>query len=273
MRILVGTLYTIENEFEECCRSIEAQSYDNYEHLVIRNLPKQEAHEKLFRTFMKNADSYDLLIKIDADMVITDVEFLEKVVNKFQNDPELDLLLIAIHDFFTDDMLIGINIFRNTVRWNLGKEALFTDRTYDYKSIRKKEKDYTEIAPAAVHCHNPGPFQAFHYGFHRGMKVMDRKRFLGDLEPVIEHYRRTRDDRLAYALMGANTAFTNRFTVDHISYNDDSLLNYFNKRYASLQPSELHRKALCSKIYFLYQLPVYRMMVNKYHAYMKQLTR
>lgn len=273
MHILVGTLYTIENEFKECCRSIEAQTYKNFKHLVIKNLPKQEAHEKLYRTFMDNADSYNLLIKIDADMVITDNELFEKVVKKFQNDPELDLLLIAIHDYFTDDMLIGINIFRNTVRWNLGKEALFTDRTYDPNSIRKKEKDYTEIAPAAMHCHNPSPFQAFHYGFHRGMKVENKKNYLGGLEPVVAHYQRTRDNHLAYAVLGANTAFTNKFTVDQISYNDETLLHYFNKRYASLQPSELHRKALYSKIYFMYQLPAYRMLVNKYQAFKKQVTR
>jgi hypothetical protein len=80
MRILAGTLYTIENEFEDCCRSIRNQTYKNYDHLVIRNLPKKEAHNNLYQAFVDEADRYDLLVKIDADMVLCDENLFERIV-------------------------------------------------------------------------------------------------------------------------------------------------------------------------------------------------
>jgi hypothetical protein len=39
MKLLVGTLYTIENEFEQCCAAIDRQTYDHFDLVVIRNLP------------------------------------------------------------------------------------------------------------------------------------------------------------------------------------------------------------------------------------------
>ena len=39
MRIFVGTLKTIENEFEECVASIERQTHQNFEHFVFEDLP------------------------------------------------------------------------------------------------------------------------------------------------------------------------------------------------------------------------------------------
>src|SRR5690606_1186251 len=109
--------------------------------------------------------------KVDADMVLQDRDLFQKLVARFDSDPELDLLLIAVHDFPADRLVTGLNVFRNSVQWQLGEEALFTDRTYLAHSVRKKVKDATDLAPAAIHCANPSPFQAYHYGFHRVMKA------------------------------------------------------------------------------------------------------
>ena len=49
MKIYVGTLYSGENEFEECVAAIQNQTYKNYDHFVIRDLPNKEAHVTLFK--------------------------------------------------------------------------------------------------------------------------------------------------------------------------------------------------------------------------------
>jgi len=232
MRILVGTLYTIENEYEDCVNSIRDQTYKNYEHLVIRNLPKKEAHDTLYQTFMDNSGTYDILIKIDADMVLCRDDLFERIVERFTGDPELDLLLIAVHDFFTDDLLLGMNIFRNTVQWNKNKDDLITDRIYDPGTIRKKEKDYHELAPAAIHCPNPGPYQAFHFGFHRGMKAVRRGGNWGIVQALFNRYRKNPNNQVVYALLGVKSAFTNRFSIENISYSDDTLYNFFKEKYS-----------------------------------------
>jgi hypothetical protein len=107
MKLLVGTLYTIENEFEQCCAAIDRQTYDHFDLVVIRNLPNKKAHEALYGTFMGEGEKYDLLVTVDGDMVIEDRHLFRNIVRRFESDSELDLLLIAVHDFFTDGLFIG----------------------------------------------------------------------------------------------------------------------------------------------------------------------
>jgi hypothetical protein len=265
MKILVGTLYTIENEFDECRKSIEKQTYKNYDHMVIKNLPKKEAHDTLYGTFMDATDTYDLLVKVDADMVLYKDDVFEKIVDKFSRDPELDLLLIAINDYFTDELLIGMNVFRNTVRWNRNSDNLMTDRVHIGETIRKTEKDYDDIAPAAVHCPDPSPFQAFHFGFHRGMKAYHAGSNWRILRSIFNHYKRNPDTRLAYALLGANAAFTGKFTLENISYNDNTLLNYFTERHGKTETQPLHRETEKSKLFRILSLPIDKRFVYWYY--------
>ena len=116
-RILVGTLYSGENEFEECVASIKKQSYQNFEPLVIRNLPNKEAHDTLYKTFMDRSHEFDLMIKIDADMVIENERLFEKIVRKFQRNDKLKDLEIAVFDFFSNQLIWGMHAYRNTVKW------------------------------------------------------------------------------------------------------------------------------------------------------------
>jgi len=266
MKLLVGTLHTIEREFEDCCASIREQTYKQFEHVIIRDLPNKAAHEALYGMFMERAHEFQLLVKVDADMVIRDRDLFMRIVDKFSSDKELDLLLIAVHDFFSDGLLMGVNVFRNTVQWDLGTEQLFTDMTYVKSSIRKKVKDFDELAPAAVHCGNPSPFQAFHYGFHRGMKaVRGGERHWRHLTSMFQHYRRAPDRRLAYAMLGANTALSGRFSVRHISYDDDALNKHFTGLYSMRPVDELHRLVKRSRLFWLLTLPIDRRIVSRYY--------
>jgi hypothetical protein len=265
MKLLVGTLYTIENEFDECRRSIQRQTYTNYDHIVIKDLPKKEAHDTLYGTFMDKSDTYDLLIKVDADMILCKDDLFGKIVDKFSHDHEMDLLLIAVRDFYTDDLLIGMNIFRNTVRWRRNENDLMTDMVHIPETVRKTVKDFDDLAPAADHCPDPGPFQSFHFGFHRGMKAFVGGTNWRVLYAIFSHYRRTQDSRLAYAMLGANAAFTNRFAIEHISYNDDTLLNFFNREYDGKDSGYLHRAVKRSKLYMLFSLPIDRRILYRYY--------
>ncbi len=265
MRILVGTLHTNENEFADCLAAIQAQTYRNFQHVVIEGLSKREAHEALYGQFMQRNEEFDLLVKIDADMVICDADLFAKIVDRFRSEPELDLLLIAVHDFFTDGLLIGVNVFRSTVRWSLGTEELFTDMTYVPESIRQITRDFDDLAPAAVHCPNPSPFQAFHYGFHRGMKAVEGGRNWAMLGSLFDHYRRNPDTRVVCALLGANAAFTGRFSVQNISYTDETLVTYFREKYEGKSPSDLRRRLRGTKLFWLFALPIDRRILVRYY--------
>jgi hypothetical protein len=246
MRIFVGTLYTIENEFEACVASIERQTYRDFQHFVFEGLPNKEAHDALYRAFMDRSDEFDLLIKVDADMVIEDQDLFAKIVRKFRANEWLEDLEIAVHDFFSDQLIWGLHTYRNTVRWEQDDEDLFVDACPVDADARLH--DDSELAPAAIHCKNPSPFQAFHYGVHKALKTIQPRRLevkeaytryhWNNLERTREHFLETRDKRIGFAVLGAELTFGGGIHPAHLDYSDSYLRNLFD-RYQHLDAAGL----------------------------------
>ena len=273
MRILVGTLATIENEFDACTASIQRQTHRDFEQFVIRDLPNKQAHDTLYRTFMSRSEAFDLLIKIDADMVLADDRFFEKVVERFQehkfkeNNPPTQLetkttghttkthptypppsvlpappppppapapapsimnaLIISVQDWFSDRLIEGLHVYRSNVRWEANNERVFVDRAC--LPANQIVYDRTTLAPAAYHCPDPSPFQAFHYGLHKGVKVLAAIRghrrataefHITNIEQTWQHFLRRGDRRLALACLGAELALAGWFEAQHVDVQD-----------------------------------------------------
>lgn len=227
-------MHTIENEFEACIDVIKQQTHQDFDYFVIENLPNKEAHDTLYQKFMDNADTYDLFVKIDADMVLCRTTFFEEVVKKMEDNPDIDDLQIAVHDFFTDTLIYGLHVYRNTVTWKTSKERIFVDRI---EQINKRVNDKEELAPAAYHCPNPSLFQSFHYGLHKAVKVLQvgatifddfSSRFhLGNLKKIKEHYLKTNDLRLAFALIGADIALQKRYAHEEVNFDNGKVLLFW----------------------------------------------
>jgi hypothetical protein len=248
MQLFIGTLYSIENEYSECIQAIENQSYQHFEHVIIKNLPNKKAHDALFSSFIERTDQFDLLVKIDADMVLVDCDFFAKVVQRFTSDEKLEHLEIAVQDFFSDQPIWGMNIYRNTIYWQKNNEDLFVDNGPTYKS--RKVRDDADLAPAAVHCKNPGRFQSFHYGIHKGIKIMQpgrtrKKRIYAEyhwqnVRRTWQHFLKSRDVRLGLASLGAETALKCRLTPEHVDYTD-SRCKVLYSRYARSNADDILR--------------------------------
>lgn len=248
MRILVGTLYAIENELEECMKGIKEQSYQNFEHFIIEGLPKQEAHDQLYGTFMGKAADFDLFMKVDADMVIENRALFAQIVEKFQNNPQMDRLTIEVYDFFTDRQIDGLHTFRSHVRWGKRTSMVFTDR---HKLPRERcVYDATELAPAATHCKNPSPFQSFHFGLHRAIKIQSYLNYpepldtnlqfhLDNRELLWQHFLRTGDLRLGYAALGTELTLRGDYSVEHIPYTNPYAEKRFECHYSRWQVTRL----------------------------------
>ncbi|MEM6843543.1 MAG: hypothetical protein AAF632_15045 [Bacteroidota bacterium] len=235
MKILVGIMHCIENELDECIASLQSQTHKEHDHFIIRNLPNKEAHMELYQTFMNAADEYQLFIKLDADMVLHRDTYLEEVVKEFCSDPDLTLLQVAVHDFFTNQLIFGLHNYRNTMRWE-NRPNLFTDKQHITK---KTINDSSRLAPAAFHCPNPSRFQAFHFGIHKAVKVMQigdspknlsaRNIHWENLLRTKAHYRKTKDLRLGYAVLGAEIAFKYRFSHQQVDFNNLQLQQSFDR--------------------------------------------
>lgn len=248
MKILVGTLHAIENELDACMAAIREQTHPAHDSFVISGKPNKEAHDELYQTFMDRAAEVDLFIKIDADMVVTRPTFFQEVVERFTADPDLTHLLIAVDDWMTDRLIMGMHVFRSSHRWHSSRdssESLFVDMV-DVEE--KLTKDREQLAPAAIHCGDPSPFQAFHFGLHKAVKFSQhgrdevnfnqRETHWRHFKSLDRHYRRTREPRLNLARIGFIHALTQRFEPRHVDYSCEETHEAFRK-YATLTTSQL----------------------------------
>jgi hypothetical protein len=171
MRILVGILYNNEPQFDHCIQSIKMQDYKSeVRYFVLKGLSKNEAHDKLYSHFMNNSDKFDLFIKLDADMIIKKSDFFNFISNLFISDTKLDWVRILLFDFFLQENISGLNIYRNSVKWSLNKDNYFTDRTLDTATVRKDLGINPKIQ-WLTHCENASLYQHFNFGFHRAIKL------------------------------------------------------------------------------------------------------
>lgn len=247
-RILIGTLYSGESEFQQCIESLRSQSYPQWEHRVYRNLPNKEAHDTLYREFMNMSDEFDLFLKLDADMVLIDSHGLETIVDLFRTRRGLDHLQMIVHDWFSDSTIMGAHVYSNRVVWTVNNENLFVDSSPPVPGNRWRL--WGEPAPLIIHSPDPSPFQAFRFGVHRALKAVqpDRNSFHLKhaqtqwcvLKSVWRHFRRTGDRRLGLAVVGADQVIQGK--VDQYQYDNtkrDELLQIYTP-FSELTADELH---------------------------------
>jgi len=240
-KVLVGTLYSGENEFEACCRMIEKQQGCAVTHHVIQGLGNKEAHDELYRFFGGRRHAYDYFVKVDADMVLKDEASLARIVGLFEQNEAMDHLCLSVDDWYTDSPIMGLNAFSSRVQWLPNNESLFVD--LGPKVPGEKSVVWDAPAPIADHCPDPSPFQAFHFGVHRALKALQPGRWpmvLHQFEAQSRYLRRTwdhfckaKDLRLGWAILGATLVLRGEVAADAYDYTNPALMRGF-ERYASL---------------------------------------
>lgn len=242
MRVLVGTLYTGENEFEQCKHSLQQQTHSNWEQMVFKHLPNKEAHDRLYRTFMEHADDFDLFVKLDADMVFRSKRSLRALVDLFESESELDHALLAVRDWASDSLIMGLHAYSNRAVWTPSEESLFVDHSPSVpgKQLATKQPP----APLVDHSPDPSPFQAFRFGVHRALKVVQRNRPTLDffrsrmqwtlLRNVWRRFTETGHRRLGLILAGAEEVFSGNVTRAAYDDTGDALRRRFDRDYAGL---------------------------------------
>jgi len=230
LNLFIGTLYSGENEYEECVRSIQTQTYPHYKHFVFKDLPNREAHNNLFSSFLEKKAVYNLLIKVDADMVLCSDTLFDSIVNKMSKSPELEIFSIAVMDFFSGQLINGLNTYRNTVRWDYSNTTMFVD--IPDVPTEKTQFDANDLAPAAIHCKNPSKLQAFHYGVHRGLKSIAKQHSTSHwalLNKTWQNFLRTKDERIGLAVLGAELVYAGIFTKTDVDYTNPRVKHVLEK--------------------------------------------
>ncbi|HHP7239298.1 hypothetical protein [Longibacter sp.] len=241
MRVLIGTLYTGENEFEQCMQSIRDQTHEDWEHVVYKHLPNKEAHDRLYRTFMDRT-GFDLYVKLDADMVFRSPESLETLVDLFREEPDLDHAILAVHDWASGTLIMGLHAFSDRAEWTASNENLFVDHSPEVPGKRLSTKE--PPAPIVDHSPNPSPFQAFRFGVHRALKVVQRDRGKLDLfrsrmqwtllGNIWDRFRETGIRRLGLVVLGAETVLENSVQRTSYATSNDHLRTRFEREYEQM---------------------------------------
>lgn len=207
--LLILTLKTDEPQFEDLLNSLKAQSYQDFDHHVIENLPSQQAHQQLYEAINNNVDTYTYFLKLDADMVFLHERALEKIIDYLAMDG-CDHLVYPVQDFCTNEAIYGVHCFSNQVRWPQLKQmdTLFVDQNPDVTT----HKAALSSEPLISHLENPSAQQLARFGNTRALKAFQPRRVL--LQPrgkelfrqllaVACHHKMTGDERLLILLAEA----------------------------------------------------------------------
>jgi hypothetical protein len=202
---------------------------------------------------MARAAEFDLFVKVDADMVLLSDTLFRRMYERMVAAPHVLDLCIAVSDFFSRRLILGLHGYRSSVTWPPADDGatpdarLFTDQRPVPRSARLN--DYRELAPAALHCPDPSPFQSFHYGLHRGAKLLAVRtgRAPGEgargghainREATWRAFLETRDLRRGWACLGYELAMAGELGVLEVDYASERAQRVWS-RYESLERSGL----------------------------------
>lgn len=216
--VLILTLYSGENELDDAIAALKTQTWSRWEHRIFRDLPNVEAHQALYDCIMNARDEFALFVKLDGDMVLTRTSALADVVHEFVLHEELDHAVFSVRDWASQQDIMGMHVYSNRVTWSHTDEALFVDPAPVVPGERRLY--WQAPAPVADHMPNPSLEQAWLFGYHRALKIVQRGRLRKNaeqariqfllLQGVWEAYKSSLEPRRAAILLGAEQAFAGK---------------------------------------------------------------
>ena len=209
-RLLILTLSSGEAALPVLTGQLSRQTFRDFDHEVIGGLPNQAAHNRLYRTITERAASYDLFLKLDADMTLRSDSSLAEAVRATDEHPETEHFAFTIWDCFTEEETLGVHMFRSGVSWGEISDDLFVD---------PDPPNAAQIlwqgppAPFVNHGEVVSDFECFAFGVHKFLKVAQRGggrapkthkyfRHMWNCARIRELYRQTHARRHQLALAG-----------------------------------------------------------------------
>ena len=199
-RILVGTLESGEQEFEECKELISAQKFVKVHHIVISGLREREAHAKLIQTWLVNKPNFDYFIKVDADTVLNSDTTLATLAD-FMKSRDATGIQVKLLDYFSKELISGLNMFTPEVKFRTRPSRLYPDQLDFGHRLQLKGHHVAQFEPIGFHGKNPNSRQSFYYGYHRFLKGQSRL-----LRSCFTNYLEIGDEARKWALIGAYAA-------------------------------------------------------------------
>lgn len=174
-KILIITLHVNEPQLENLCNQIkiiqEIYPYD-IRHVIISGLSALEAMIKLYKTALILRNDYDVLIKIDADMNFNENDSLQNILQLFEKNG-MPRLTISVFDCILGVHVYGVHII----------DLKYLTTNADITEIKRDDWFVNDHAGLSIycnkkyilHCNNYSKFQAYSFGYNRGLKTKFKK--------------------------------------------------------------------------------------------------
>lgn len=235
-RTLVITLSCGERELPECKKSVANQKNTDVHHHVISGLPSAEAHAALYRTVMRMQGEYDLFVKLDGDMVFATPEAVSRIRDYFSRNVGLDHAVFPVYDHLTNRNIVGFHTFSWRSAWSASDEQLFVDPNPYIPGYSNKK--VTQLGVMVDHAPYHSSFQAFCFGVHRTLKIVQRDRSVPYLDRSIMQLRHMiglravamkvpRDERKLCGLIGSVMTLRGHFDSKSADRDDPKLVSEF----------------------------------------------
>ena len=175
-RLLIHTLNSGEAALPVLISQLARQSFQDFEHEVVSGLPNHEGHTLQYRLFMERAASYELFMKLDADMTFRSDTSLADAVRVTEDHPDVQHFAFRVWDCFTDAETLGVHIYRSGTTWGDLRDELFVDPNPPNTSRIMWDGP---PAPFINHGEIVSDFECFSFGVHKFLKVAQRGRTPG----------------------------------------------------------------------------------------------
>ncbi len=93
-------------------------------------------------------------MKLDGDMVLGDGYTFLRALDYLEKHPEIELVLLPVRDSFTGRDIVGMHLYRPTVRWTERLDNLFTDS--NGLSSDQQAVSGLGLERPVLHCPDPG---------------------------------------------------------------------------------------------------------------------
>jgi len=185
-RLLIHTLNSGEAALPVLVRQLARQSFQDFDHEVVSGLSNREGHTLQYRLFMERAASYELFMKLDADMTFRSDTSLADAVRATEDHPDVQHFAFQVWDYFTGAETLGVHIYRSGITFGDFRDDLFVDPDPTARQILWDGPP----APFINHGEVVSDFECFCFGVHKFLKVAQRGRSAGGLSYKPHKYAR-----------------------------------------------------------------------------------
>ncbi len=221
-RVLIGTLFCGESQIDRCRHAVREQKHVNLDQYIVEGLPSVKAHNALWDYWNDHRMEYDMIVKVDADMVLTHDEIIYNLYKFIQSHKGVNAVQIGLKDYFSGGVIYGLNCYSQAVWFNEAKDDYMCDRTYQNVNefVLGTDDRVRYLGLGAYHAPDPTPMQAFHFGMYRQLKKQQQI-----LNKVKIAYDKNKDEGRKWVLIGAKCAAEHM--RHHTSYLDEEFKKAF----------------------------------------------